>query len=96
MDRFKDSKKLWKISEGDVHERSFWKEYQKACEECIRYTASKSSPWYIVPGDDKEIARLSISEILINRFEKMQLDYPKLKHEEKQNLEKLKTLLLKD
>ena len=96
LDRFKDPKKLWKISEGDVYERAFWKEYQTAYEECIGNTASKSSPWYIVPGDDKESARLSISQILVDRLKKMQLDYPKLKPDEKIKLKKLKALLSKD
>ena len=96
LDRFKDPKKLWKISEGDVHERSFWKEYQAAYENCLRYTASKSCPWYIVPGDNKEDARLIISQILVDRFKSMQLEYPKLNREEKQKLKKLKSLLAKD
>lgn len=96
LERFGDKNKLWKISEGDVHERSFWKEYQAAYEECIRHTVSKSSPWYIVPGDDKKSARLSISQILLDRFEKMKLEYPKLNREEKQKLKKLKSLLTKD
>lgn len=96
MDRFRDPKKLWKISEGDVHERSFWKEYQKAYEECLANTASKSSPWYIVPGDDKENARLIISQILVERFKRMRLEYPKLNQNEKQKLKRLKSLLAKD
>ena len=96
LERFRDKKKIWKISEGDVHERSFWHEYQGAYEECLRYTVSKSSPWYIVPGDDKKSARLSISQILVDRFEKMRLEYPKLNHAEKQKLKKLKSLLVKD
>jgi polyphosphate kinase 2 (PPK2 family) len=96
LTRFNDPKKMWKISEGDVHERRFWKEYQKAYEECIRYTVSKSSPWYIVPGDNKEAARLSIAQILVDRFSKMHLRHPTLRPEEKINLKQLKHLLLKD
>jgi len=93
LDRFNNPKKLWKISEGDVHERSYWKDYQTAYEECIRHTVSKSSPWCIVPGDDKESARLIISQILVDRFEKMKLKYPELSRNEKSKLKKLKTLL---
>ena len=93
-DRFQDPKKLWKISEGDIRERSFWNEYQNAYAECIRHTASKCSPWYIVPGDDKENARLSISQILVDRFERMRLKYPILKPEEKKKLEALQALLV--
>lgn len=94
--RFQDPKKQWKISEGDIRERSFWKNYQAAYEESIRHTARKNCPWYIVPGDDKDHARLSISQILIDRLEKMKLKYPKLKREEKMKLNALKSLLAKD
>ena len=96
MDRFRDPKKLWKISTSDIRERGFWKKYQAAYEECIGHTASNGSPWYIVPGDDKENARLSISRILVDRFEQMRLGYPKLKREETQKLKQLKRLLAKD
>ena len=92
--RFNDSKKLWKISEGDVHEREYWKEYQTAYEQCLSHTVSKSSPWYIVPGDDKDSARLCISQILVDRFKTMNLDYPRLKRDEKIKLKKLKSLLV--
>lgn len=95
-DRFQDPKKHWKISEGDIHERSFWKKYQGAYQECIGHTGSKHSPWYIVPGDDKENARLIISQILVDRFKQMHLKYPKLGREEKRNLKKLKALLARE
>lgn len=95
IDRFQNPKKLWKISEGDVRERSFWKDYQFAYEECIRHTASNSCPWYVVPGDDKKNARLSISEILVDRFERLKLTYPKLTQDEKNNLKKIKAALIK-
>jgi len=95
LDRFNDPKKLWKISEGDVRERSFWKKYQEAYEECLESTSSKSCPWYIVPGDDKENARIIISQILVDRFKLMDLKYPKLTQEEKHKLEKLKSVLAK-
>ncbi len=96
LDRFRDPKKLWKISEGDIRERSFWSQYQTAYEECIEHTSSKTNPWYIVPGDDKKNARLSISQILVERFEKMNLAYPKLKPEQKKKLKKLRSLLARD
>lgn len=91
--RFNDPKKTWKISEGDVHERSFWNEYQRAYELCLGRTSSKKCPWYIVPGDDKENARLLISQILVSRFKEMKLKYPVLKKADKYKLKKLKSEL---
>ncbi|MBC7540225.1 MAG: polyphosphate kinase 2 family protein [Bacteriovorax sp.] len=93
LERFDNPKKLWKISEGDFRERGFWEEYQSAYETCINHTASKSCPWYVVPGDDKKNARLIISQILVDRFKKMELKYPKLNPEDRLKLEKLKSSL---
>lgn len=96
LDRFNNPKKIWKISEGDVRERGFWKQYQAAYEECINETSSKSCPWYIIPGDDKQNARLMISQILVDRFERMKLQYPRLNSKEKSQLMKLKLELRKN
>ncbi len=91
--RFQDPKKQWKISSSDIRERTYWKEYQKAYEECITETSSKHAPWYIVPGDDKKNARLAISKILAKRLKKLNLCYPELSQAESRKLKKLRTLL---
>ncbi|MFR4417469.1 MAG: hypothetical protein ACLT8E_08915 [Akkermansia sp.] len=48
-------RKNWKFSEGDIHEREFWDQYQKAYEEMIRHTSSRDAPWYVVPADNSGI-----------------------------------------
>ena len=93
IERLQDPKKVWKISEGDFRERTFWNEYQKAYEDCFSHTTSQYCPWYIVPGDDKKNARLIISQILVDRFKQMKLKYPKLNVDDKQKIEKLKSCL---
>lgn len=95
LERFQDTNKHWKISEGDVRERKFWREYQAAYEDCIRHTASKCCPWYIVPGEDKKDARLAISKILVQRFNGLDLAYPKLTSAQNQKLNDLQAELLK-
>jgi PPK2 family polyphosphate:nucleotide phosphotransferase len=96
MARFNDPQKLWKISEGDIRERRFWKEYQKAYEQCLEHTGSENSPWYVVPGDDKDSARLSISQILVDRFNAMKLSYPKLTQADRKKLKELKSSLARE
>jgi polyphosphate kinase 2 (PPK2 family) len=96
MARFNDPKKLWKISEGDIRERRFWKEYQKAYEQCLEHTGSENCPWYVVPGDDKDSARLSISQILVDRFNAMKLSYPKLTQADRKKLKELKSSLARE
>lgn len=83
LDRIDDPAKNWKFSAGDLNERKFWEQYQKAYEEMIQATAAEHAPWYIVPADHKWYARLLISEILVQHFKKLPLQYPELAAEEK-------------
>jgi PPK2 family polyphosphate:nucleotide phosphotransferase len=56
----------WKFSLSDIHERKYWKQYQKAYEACLEATSTHHAPWYAVPADDKENARLIISQIVVD------------------------------
>src|SRR5271155_4586561 len=61
IERIDEPEKNWKFSLADIEERKFWKDYMKAYEECLGATSTKRAPWYIVPADDKENARLIVS-----------------------------------
>jgi len=37
-----------------------------AYEECVSATSTRDAPWYIVPADDKENARLIVSQIILD------------------------------
>jgi PPK2 family polyphosphate:nucleotide phosphotransferase len=74
--RIDDPNKNWKFSQADMVERGFWKEYTRAYEECISATSTKAAPWYIVPADDKENARLIVSRILLDLLKGLRLSYP--------------------
>jgi PPK2 family polyphosphate:nucleotide phosphotransferase len=65
-ERAKDPAKRWKYDAGDMKERKLWKKYQRAYEDSITATSTKTAPWYIVPADDKKNARILISEILLS------------------------------
>ncbi len=93
LDRFNNPKKIWKLSKSDLVEREFWSEYQKAYEECLGSTVSKHCPWYVVPGDNKENARLAISKILLERIAEMNLKFPQLSENETRKLKKYRALL---
>jgi PPK2 family polyphosphate:nucleotide phosphotransferase len=77
LQRIDDPKKNWKFSDSDVKEREFWDDYRKAYEECLGATSTSDAPWYVVPADDKENARLIVSQIVVDTFEKLDLSYPK-------------------
>jgi PPK2 family polyphosphate:nucleotide phosphotransferase len=96
IERLDNPSKNWKFSAADLNERSLWNEYQKVYEEAIAETATKNSPWYIIPADKKWFARLAISEVIVKTLEKLNLEYPKLNEEQIQNLSKYKEILLSE
>jgi PPK2 family polyphosphate:nucleotide phosphotransferase len=87
--RFDEKNKIWKISEADFKERKYWKQYMHAYEQCLQHTSSKSSPWYVIPGDDKKNARIMISTILLEQLKSVNLEYPKVSPKRRQELLKL-------
>ena len=57
--------KLWKLSPMDMESRSRWMKYSKSKDEMFFHTDIPQAPWYVVPSDDKQRARLNcISHIL--------------------------------
>jgi PPK2 family polyphosphate:nucleotide phosphotransferase len=77
LERIDDPAKNWKFSPADIEERQFWNAYRGAYEACLAATSTKSSPWYVVPADDKENARLIVSQILVDSLEGLGMYYPK-------------------
>ena len=75
--RIDDPDKNWKFSIADAKERKYWDDYMKAYEACLSETSTKDSPWYVVPADDKENARLIIAQIVVDTLKTLKLSYPK-------------------
>jgi hypothetical protein len=44
--------------------------------ECLSATSTSDVPWYIVPADDKENARLIVSQIVLDTLEGLDMRYP--------------------
>jgi PPK2 family polyphosphate:nucleotide phosphotransferase len=91
--RIDDSKKNWKLSPADITERNFWDKYQKAYAQCIEATTSKSSPWYVVPADDKVSARLIVSQILLDTLTDLDLQWPHATADHRAELERVRSRL---
>lgn len=88
IERIKDPGKNWKFEEGDVKERNYWDDYQKAFEDCINATATKKCPWYIIPADDKKNMRLIVGKIIGEEMKKMDMKYPETSAERAAELQK--------
>jgi len=68
--------KNWKFSGADIAERKFWDAYMQAYGQALSATSTADSPWYIVPADDKDNARLIVSQIVLDALAGLKLSYP--------------------
>ena len=64
LQRIDVPEKNWKFGLADIEERKFWKQYMQAYEECLSETSTRDAPWYVVPADDKENARLIVLSLI--------------------------------
>jgi PPK2 family polyphosphate:nucleotide phosphotransferase len=76
ISRISAGDKNWKFSASDFHERGFWNDYRTAYGECIGATGSGDAPWYVVPADDKETARLIVSQVIVETLQGLDMRYP--------------------
>lgn len=77
LERIDDPQKNWKFSDDDIKERKFWGRYMTAFEQCLGATSTGDVPWYVIPADDKENARLIVSQIVLDTFDALKMSYPK-------------------
>ena len=86
IERIDQPEKNWKFSQADIEERKFWKHYMKAYQQCLGATSTADSPWYVVPADDKENARLIVSQIILDTMDGLKMAYPKPTDERRKEL----------
>ncbi|MDD5058923.1 MAG: polyphosphate kinase 2 family protein [Sideroxydans sp.] len=86
LERIDKPEKNWKFSAADMQERQFWKQYMQAYEACLSATSSQDAPWYVVPADDKENARLIISQIVLDTFRSLDMHYPQVDEQRRKEL----------
>jgi PPK2 family polyphosphate:nucleotide phosphotransferase len=95
LERIDEPEKNWKFSIADITERRFWKDYMKAYEDCLSATSTADAPWYVVPADDKENARLIVSHIVLDTLEGLEMAYPKPDAKRRQELLSIRKRLAK-
>jgi PPK2 family polyphosphate:nucleotide phosphotransferase len=93
LDRIDDPEKRWKLTQADVEERKYWKAYMKAYQECLSATSTTAAPWYIVPADDKESARLIVSRVIVDTLTALQMSYPKASEARLRELRSIRRVL---
>ena len=91
--RIDEPEKNWKFGSTDIEERIFWNHYQIAYEACLSATSTKEAHWYVVPADDKENARLIVSQIILDTLNELGMSYPEVDQARRQQLQSIRTFL---
>jgi PPK2 family polyphosphate:nucleotide phosphotransferase len=93
LERIDEPDKNWKFGLADIHERKYWKQYMEAYEACLNATSTHHAPWYVVPADDKENARLIVSQIVLDTFKELKMAYPKITGQRRRELKAIRKRL---
>ena len=67
----------------------------QAYEECLSATSTRNAPWYAVPADDKENARLIIAKIVVDTLDGLHMAYPKAGAARRRELQAIRKQLVK-
>ncbi|MBI2687496.1 MAG: polyphosphate kinase 2 family protein [Acidobacteria bacterium] len=94
LERLDDPSKHWKFSVQDVNERQYWNDYMRAYEDALQATSTKWAPWYVIPADNKAVARVLVSNILTRAIDDLKLSFPEVTKEDKLEMEQAKKRLL--
>jgi PPK2 family polyphosphate:nucleotide phosphotransferase len=95
LERIDEPDKNWKFSLADIHERKYWERYREAFEDCLNATSTHHAPWYVVPADDKENARLIVSRIILDALKGLKMAYPKTTEKRRLELQSIRKQLAK-
>jgi PPK2 family polyphosphate:nucleotide phosphotransferase len=91
--RIDEPDKNWKFQSSDVEERQFWKDYMHAYQDALGATSTRHAPWYIVPADDKQNARLIVSQVILDTLEGLKMRYPATSAERRRELQAMRRRL---
>ncbi len=94
LERAEEPEKNWKFSASDMAERDHWNEYQDVYEDMIRNTATKDSPWYVVPADNKWFTRVVVVAAVVETLASLDPAYPKVDKVRLEQIAKAKRVLL--
>lgn len=93
LKRLNEPEKHWKFSAGDLEERRYWDDYQRAYEDALTATSTEWAPWHVIPADHKWVARTVVSSILTSSMRKLDLQYPQPDAEQMAELDRAREAL---
>jgi len=95
LTRIDEPDKNWKFSAADITERKFWDQYMQAYEQCLSATSTVDAPWHVVPADDKDDARLIVSQIVLDALQGIKMHFPVLSPANRRALQSIRSKLAK-
>ena len=86
MERLTLSERNWKFSAADIREREHWDEYLDTYEDLFNHTSTPWAPWDIIPADRTWGTQLAVAAIIYNTLADLNVDYPTVSEEARQEL----------
>ena len=83
LKRLEDEDHQWKFSSGDLKERERWDDYMNYYEEILNKSSNENAPWYIIPADDKDMARYLVAKIMWEELQQYPVNEPVLSEKDK-------------
>ncbi|MFT4188969.1 MAG: polyphosphate kinase 2 family protein [Aeromicrobium sp.] len=74
--RLEDPTKYWKYNPGDIDERAFWDDYQRAYEIAVERCSTEAAPWHIVPAGRKWYRNWAVATLLAETLRGLDLAWP--------------------
>lgn len=91
--RINTPEKNWKFSSADAKERGFWDDYMNAYTDAMQNTSTENSPWFVIPADHKWFSRVTVSNVIIDKMQLLDLNYPEVSSEHLKRLQEAKEML---
>jgi PPK2 family polyphosphate:nucleotide phosphotransferase len=89
--RLDEPEKRWKFNPGDLEEREYWDDYNKAYEDMLSKTSTDWAPWYVIPSDRKWYRNLAVATVILKTLQNLDMQFP----EEVPEIDKYRELLVK-
>ena len=97
LHRLENQEDNWKFSTGDLKERALWDQYMLCNQDAINNTSTDIAPWYVIPADDKEMARYIVAKIIWEEMQKRtDICEPELDDAVKENIKMYREQLEKE
>lgn len=78
IERLTEKDKHWKYDPADIDARAKWSQYQAAYQIALSRTSTEQAPWYCIPGDNKDFARMVVKHLVVEQLRELETDWPPL------------------